>query len=314
MNKIENDPEKRLDQLKREVPTRGFERHPSLLQNVSDLPAELQSPTVTALAAGVAIQTIIAFPPQIQRGWHYVPKQALLFTSTGVIHLLASIWPGQEPQVTQLKGCGLMYMKASLLLLYGFLEIVAEGHAAPARLGVEFNTVAWERLSLPLRKLLQATQPASGISTGRSPFSPAAQPAFEKLPLKFSNGLKIHGLLPGEALEELVFQPGIWKRWRLLFRRPVLANTLLLLTSSYMVVIQEELGVGQGWIISYIPRNGIIGIQNRPGSLWNELTVQLKRGDQTAEYPLRLEDGAAQAWRARWLQHGGLWQDLPGVL
>ena len=32
-----------LAQLKREVPTRGFERHPWTLKDVSDLPAELQS-------------------------------------------------------------------------------------------------------------------------------------------------------------------------------------------------------------------------------------------------------------------------------
>jgi hypothetical protein len=52
-------------------------------------------------------------------------------------------------------------------------------------------------------------------------------------------------------------------------------------------------------------------MQNRPGSLWNELTVQLKRGDQTADYTLLLKNEAAQAWRMRWIGHGGQWQDLP---
>jgi hypothetical protein len=205
-----------------------------------------------------------------------------------------------------------MYLKASLLLLYGFLEIVAQGDGSPARLGVEFNTVAWERLSTPLRKLLQAAKAAPGSPADKPTYSPTTQQAYEKLPLKFSNGVKIFGVLPGEALQELVFQPGIWKRWRLLFRRPILANTLLLLTSNYMVVIQEELGVEQGWIIAYIPRDCIVGMQYRPDILWNELTVQLKRGDQAAEYKLLLKDEAAQAWRERWVQHADQWQDLPG--
>ena len=303
--------EKRLAQLKREVPTRGFERHPSLLKNVADLPTELQSPSVTTLANKELIQTIIAFPPQIHRGSHYVPKQALMFTPTDVIHLLASIWPDQEPQITYLKGSGLMYLKITLVLLYGFLEIVAQGHDSPTLLSVEFNTVAWERLSPPLRLLLQAAKATHSTPKEKITHTPALQQSFEKLPLKFSNGVKIYGQLPGEELEELVFQPGSWKRWLILIRRPISANTLLLLTSNFMVVIQEDPIVGQGWIISYLPRNSIAEIQNQPRGLWNELTVQLKREEQTAEYKLFLKSATVQAWHERWIRHSGLWQDIP---
>jgi hypothetical protein len=306
-----NDLEKRLAQLKQEVPTRGMERHPSVLKDVSELPAGLQSPAVTMLASSEAIQTIIAFPPQIHRGHHYVPKQALLFTPTDVIHVLASIWPDQEPEVTHVKGSGLMYLKATLILLYGFLEIVAQGNTSPTRLGMEFNLVAWDQLSRPVRQLLQAAKSTPGAPADKITYSPAAQQAVEKLPLKFFNGVRIYGVLPGEGLEDLVFQPGIWKRWLLLFRRAILANTLVLLTSNYMVAIQEELEVSQGWIVSYIPRNSIVGIKNQPRNKWNELTVQLKRGDQTTEYKLLLTNEAAQAWRMCWIQHGGQWQDLP---
>jgi hypothetical protein len=309
-SKIET--EKRLAQLKQVVLTRGFDRHSSVLKNVSELPVELQSPAVTLLAARENIQSIIFFPQQIQRGRHYVPKQALLFTPTNAIHLLASIWPDQEPEVTAVKGFSLMYMKVTLILLYGFLEIVAEGSASPTRLGMEFNTVAWYQLSFPLRKLLEATKGTPGTPKTETTYSPAAQQAFEKLPLKFSNGVKIYGLLPGEELEDLVFQPGTWNRRLLFFRRPISANTLLLLTSNYVVVIQEELEVSQGWIISYIPRNCITGMQGQPRDQWNDLTVQLKRGDQTADYKLLLKDQAARDWRALWIQHGGQWQDLPG--
>jgi hypothetical protein len=294
--------EKRLTQLKREVLTRGFERHPSVLKNVSDLPVEFQSPAMTRLAADEAIRTIIFFPPQIHRGWHYVPKQALLFTPTDVSHLLASVWPDQEPQVTYLKSCRLMYMKVTLILLYGFLEIVAQGHSSPARLSVEFNAVFWDLLSPPFRNLLQTTEATPATLADESTYSPTVQQALEKLPLKFSNGVRIHGLLPGEELEELIFQPGTWKRWLLLFRKPISADTLLLLTSNYMVVIQEELGVGQGWIISYLPRNSIAGMQNQTRSLGNELTIQLQREEQTAEYKLLLKSEVAEAWRERWVQ------------
>lgn len=134
--------------------------------------------------------------------------------------------------------------------------------------------------------------------------------ALEKLPFKFANGLKIYGLLPGEALEDLVFQPGVWKRWLYFFRRPILANTLLMLTSHYMVVIQEDVDVKQGWILTYIPRSSIVEIQNQPYRLWNELIVRLKRGEQSAECRIMLKSKAVEDWRASWTRHGGRWKDL----
>jgi len=39
------DLENRLTQLKQEVPTRGFERHPLVVKTIAELPPELQSPT-----------------------------------------------------------------------------------------------------------------------------------------------------------------------------------------------------------------------------------------------------------------------------
>jgi hypothetical protein len=305
--------EKRLTQLKLEVPARGLERFPSVVETVNDLPAELRSPAVSALASGEAIQFIVSFPAQIQRGWHYVPRQALLFSPTDVIHILASIWPGQEPQITHVCGSGLMYMKVTLILLYGSLEIVARGSAGPTRLGMEFSTVAWERISQPARQLLQAARAATGAPTGGARISTVALPDFEKLPLKFSNGTEIHGLLPGEELESLVFQPAVWKRWLVWFRKPVLANTLVLLSSNYLVVIEEEPGVEQGWMLSYIPRSNILGIQNRPCVEWDELTIRLECGGQSAALKILLRDQVVRDWRERWLKAGGLWQDLADI-
>jgi hypothetical protein len=300
---------KQLEKLKQEVPTHGVERYPLRLRDVSELPSNLRSQAVDSLAAGEEIRTIIAFPPQLQHGWQYVPRQALLFTSVGVIHIRASIWSDMEPIVTVLQGSELMYMKVSLLLLYGHLEIVAKGQDSPTRLGVEFNTVGWEMLSRPLRKLLLQSKPASDESPEESEIPAALQDAVDRLPLKFSNGLQIYGLLPGEALQDLVFQPGTWKRWFLLFRRAVTPNTLLLLSSSYMVVIEEELRTKHGWIVSHIPRCSITGIQSPPDRLGRELTVELQRGQQSVEYILSLKEETTRAWKQLWIEHGGRWQD-----
>jgi hypothetical protein len=301
----------RLAELKKEVPTRGLERYPSLLKNLSELPIELQSPAVQALAAGETVQTIISFPPQIQHGWDYVPKQALLFMRADVIHILASIWPGHEPQITYLTACELLYMRIELLLLYGCLEIVAQGQDSPAHLRMEFNTVSWDYLSRPLQQLLRYTESGPGAPRGETGHSIAMQDALQSLPFKFSNGVKIYGLLPGQQLLEMVYQPAYWKRQLAFSHQQFSANTLLLLTTNYMVVIQEEFKVNQGWILSYIPWNNIIGIQNQSYGAWNELSVQLRRENQSLVYKLKLRSEAVEAWRIRWIQHGSPWEDLP---
>jgi hypothetical protein len=301
----------RLAELKKEVPTRGLERYPSLLKHLSELSIELQSPALTALTAGETVQTIIAFPQQIQHGSEYVPKQALLFMRGDVIHILASIWPGHGPQITYLTGSELLYLHVKLLLLYGFLEIVAQGLDAPVRIRMEFNTVSWSYLSQPLYQLLRYTESKHKTRVDE-PGNPAAiQEAMEKLPYKFSNGVELYGLLPGQKLLEMVYQPASWKRHLIFLNQPSSANILLLLTTNYMVVIQEELKVNHGWVISYIPRSNIIGIQNRHSDSWNEVLVQLKRDDQSVDYKLILRSETVEAWRARWIRHGGLWENIP---
>lgn len=303
--------DKRLAELKREVTRRGFDRHAFRLGNICELPLELQICSVNEQAGREVIQPIIVFPQQIQRGWHYVPKQALLFNATGVIHLLASIWPDQEPTVTQLNGCGLMYLKATLLLLHGYLEIVGQGQESPVRFGMEFNTVSWYMISAPLRQLLRLTKAVFCVPEDQIAYSPTARQVFERLPFKYFNGVQLYGLLPGEELEELLFQKRSEKPWLYFFRRPMITDTVLMLTTNYMVVIQEDLKLKTGWIVTYIPRNGICRIQSRDYGLWNELSVEVRREEQAANCKFLLAKEAVDAWRVQWTAHGGQWQDIP---
>ena len=284
---------------------RGFDRHASVLKGISELAPDLQSSALLQLAAYEPIQTIVAFPPQLQRGWDYVPRQALLFTPTAVIHVLASIWPGEAPQVTHIRGRDLLSLRITLVLLYGLIEIIAKGDHAPVRLVMEFNTVAWSCLSTPVRQLLLMSGADSAEPPDRLVSEAVMQPSLDDLPLKFSNGVKIHGLLPRQKIDALVFQPAIWRPWLYFFRRKILANTLIILSTDFLVVIQEELNVEQGWVLTYIPRACIAEIQNCPRESWNELTIRLERAHQTAEQIVRVGSETARAWQARWARHGG---------
>ncbi len=314
MNVSSQSMQKRLAQLVKEIPTLGMKQYPSTLKSVSDLPGELQSPSITALKTDQTIQTIIDFPPQIQNMRYYVPRQALLFNNTGVVHVKASIWPDQEPQVTLIMGCNILYMKVRLLLLYGFLEVVAHEGDAPVRIEVEFNTVAWEMLSQPLHRLLQTSLPTANAQADKRANELAAQKAMDALSFKFNNGMRIYAFLPGEVLEELVFQPGISRTWKLgpfQFRKPITADTVVSMTSNFVVALQEELEKWYGWILTYIPRNKILGMQSRPGGLCDELAVQLGQPRNSTEYKIPLGRDAIETWRERWIQQGGQWQTLP---
>ncbi len=312
--KSELDLEKRLTQLRREVLARGYDRYPSLLYNISDLHAELQSPSLINMVGSTAIETSFAFPAQIHHGWKYIPKQALLFTPTDVIHILASIWPDQPPQITSISRSDFMCMRVSLLLLNGLLEIFAHRNDTPAQIAIEFNTVAWNRMSQPLEQFLQAPKCTPGIPSEYHTFSASIQQDIKKLPLKFSNGVYLYGQLPEDDVEELVFQPAIKKQWLIFDRRPLISNTLLILTTNFFIVIQEDPHVKLGWIITYIPRGNITRIYNQPCSLWNEITVELKRENQTKEFRFLLKNETTLEWRERWKGNNGQWIDIPVVV
>ncbi len=307
MNNSHRDTEQRLAQLKLEVPTRGWERHPSILKSIGDLPVELRAVSVIESAEGKPYDTIISFPPQIQRGQHYIPRQALLFTADTVTHVLASIWPDEEPEVVVLQGRDLMYVRVTLLLLYGRLEIVARGAAAPVQLAMEFNTVAWDKFATPLRQLLQASKPTPSLPTEAGIIAESAQAAADELPLKFSNGLRIHGLLPGEEVHELLFQAGVKERLLLLFNRAIVASTLILLGSHFVTVIQEELKVAQGWIVTYIPKGNIEAMDSRTGEKCDDLIIRLEQGGQSANLSLRLKREVLEAWKEIWSRRWGRW-------
>ncbi len=314
MDKSPHTLQKRLAQLVKEMPTLGMKQYPSLLKSISDLPGELQSPAITALLTDQMIQTIIAFPAQIQNMRYYVPRQALLFTNTGVVHVMASIWPGQEPQVTLIKASGILYMRVRLLLLYGYLEVMAQESDLPIRIEVEFNTVAWEMLFPPLHRLLQATLPTATAHADRRANVLAAQKAMDTLSFKFNNGMRIYGFLPGEVLEELVFQPGVnrtWNIWPFRLRKQITADTVVSMTSNFVVALQEELEKWYGWILTYIPRNKIMSMQSWPKGLCDELALQLGQPENCTEYRISLGRDAIETWRGRWIQQGGQWQTLP---
>lgn len=294
------------------VPT-GVRSHPYLVASLADLPEELRQLVQGTPWLREEIGSIFVVPPQsFFKGWfswRYVPEQALLFTPDGVLHVQSPVEPGQAAQAIYLRATSLLYTQLSLLLLYGRLELAGRVNGALCRVVVEFNTVGWHLLQPSLQRLLCLgwTQPDNSKPLAESSAT-AVMAKLDRLPLKFSNGLRLDALQPGECLLGFVFQPAIWiLRWRFL-RQQVSATTLLALTNQRVIIVEEEKNgqrASYGYIYTFIPRAAITHIEAQPGECWRELLIQLEQGAVTAERRVTLEPEPAADWQKLWQRYGG---------
>ncbi|MBE7469151.1 MAG: hypothetical protein DPW09_16305 [Anaerolineae bacterium] len=291
---------------------RGIASHPYTVQNPEELPLSLQHSAEQALEPGESIQSIFVVPAQIfPHGWfgaRYVPEQALLFTSQGIFHIQDADTPGQPASATYLRALDLLYTRLSLLLLYGQLELVGQARDILTHITVEFNTVGEHHLRPGLRHLVN-------LALSQTTALPASETEVEtvwrelnRLPMKFANGLRYHGLQPGERLLGFVFQPDIWtRRWRFLPHQ-VSANTLLALTDRQLIILEEEKKGNQanyGWIFTFCPLAGVAAMDLKPAKTWPEVQIRLGRGGVTTDRRVTLEQEQARAWQALWFRYGG---------
>lgn len=292
-----------------QVPT-GLRSHPYLAANLAELPDELRRAVRGESWLPQETNDIFVVPPQsFLEGWfrrRYVPEQALLFTPDGVGHVQGPVETGQAARLTYLRAADLLYVRLSLLLLYGRLELAGRVNGGPGRAVVEFNTVCWHLLRPFLRELLRRASDRRG---GPAPEVLTAEIAAEidRLPLKFSNGLRYTALLPGENLLGFVFQPAIWtRRWRFLPWQ-VSANTLLALTDRQVIIVEEEKTgrhAAYGYIFTFLSRVAITAIMPQPGEGWQELLIRLEQGAITAERRVTLEPDTAAEWQELWRRYG----------
>jgi hypothetical protein len=290
----------------------GLRSHPYLAASLADLPEELRQAVQEASWPTEDISSIFVVPPQsFFKGWfswRYVPEQALLFMPDGVLHVQGPAEPGQAAQATYLRAVSLLYTQLSLLLLYGRLELAGRVNGVLCRVVVEFNTVGWHLLQPSVHRLLCLAwiQPGNDKPLAESSAT-AVLAELDQLPLKFSNGLRLDALQPGECLLGFVFQPAIWVlRWGFL-RRQVSATTLLALTDQQVIIVEEEKN-GQratyGYIYTFMPRAAITHIEAQPGECWRELLIQLEQGAVTVERRVTLEPETAANWQELWLRCG----------
>ncbi len=287
--------------------------HPEFCESVAQLPPTLAALAESALPSGQPVRGALVVPaeylPRRMLMWEYVPERALIFLPQGALYVRAE-GPETRAEVVMLDGHSLLYVRSSLLLLYGLLEFKADCGSQPAEVRLEYNTVIWHALRGPLGELIAV---ACGSGAGTDPVASTAMnaPLLGALPFKFANGLRYYALEPGERLLVAVFQPSLWER-RGLLPYQVTPNTLLGLTDRKLVMIEEQRSMAwrrqstqgeYGWIFTYIPVDRVVDMVVTPGARSAAVTVRLAWGGATAERCFLLEPAIAVRWEQAWRKH-----------
>jgi hypothetical protein len=236
--------------------------------------------------------------------WENVPEQALLFTSKGILHVQAPALPNHDTSIVSIGAADLLYVRLSLILMYGCLELVDENLS---RVVVEFNAAGFDIFQRGLQDIL-------GTSCGRNTISIPDVPLMETvlselggLSFKFKNGLFLYGLLPEEYVLGYVFQHGIWGQHWHLFPLQMSETTLLALTDKQLIVVEEQSWSrfpAYGWILSFYPRKTIENIGVTSSRSWQELIIEMKSRAGLIERRILMEQANVLAWQELWSRFG----------
>ncbi len=272
---------------------------PYAVNTLTDLPEEFQGAVQSGLPASESINSILMLPPQpfMKRGG--VPRQVLLSTIHGILHVR-----DDKPLVANyLPADSLLYVHHKLLLLYGGLEFAGEVDGELVRIVAEYNTVGQELLDRVLAQFLRLSNDAANPDESIQEQNNLILQTLGAESFKFMNGLRLYALQPGEQLLGYVFQSRVRERFLRFFHRPIAPATLFALTNRSLVLIEEDKawGASYGWIITICPRNVVLTVESKPMQKWHKLSVVLLRNKVSTERNLILENESAQACKALWI-------------
>jgi hypothetical protein len=287
-----------------------------MVDALAGLPPKLREVAAAALPPGEQITRGFVVPadyrsPDGIAPSRVVPAQALLYTTSGVLHVQAPTLGAEEiaPPVF-LQPASLLWMRSHHLLLHGRLELVSAVQGAAARLEMEFNAVGWRLMQhewhAMVAQAIGVTLPTpeekeEDVHT----FAEQEMLLLALVPDKFVDGLGRYGLYTGEKLLGVVFQSAVWKENLIAFDEQLLPNTLVALTEASVLIMAEEAALVRkseqfGLIITRLPRAAITAVTTSAEEPLQTVNFALARGDVTAEQSVLLTPEIAGAWLALW--------------
>lgn len=271
---------------------------PYVVNALTDLPEEFQRAVQSCLGEQESINSILMLPPQpfMKRGG--VPRQALLSTTHGILH----VQDGKPLVANYLPAETLLYVHHKLILLYGCLELAGEVNGELVRIIAEYNTVGQYLLDAALRQFLQLKYDSVDPDATIQEQNNNILDELGKESFKFMNGLRLYALQPGERLLGYAFQSRIKERFLRYFSRPVAPASMFALTDQAVVFVEEDKarGASYGWVITICPRKIVLAVESRSIQDWSKLSVLLLRNNVSIERNLILDHETVLACKSLW--------------
>ncbi len=271
---------------------------PYEVSDLKDLPERFQQAAQPLLKPVEPITSILMLPPQPFLGRRGVPRQALLSTAQGILH----IRDGQPPTATYLHGESLLYVHYTLVLLYNRLELAGEVNGRLVHIVIEYNTVGQHLVEIMLTQFLYLTygmaQPVASIREQND----ALLQKLETESFKFMNGLRHYALQRGERLLGYVYQPRIKQPLLHFFNRPIAPSSLLALTDKAVILIEEEKvgGPSYGWVITLCLRKVVETVESRSNREWRNICIHLARNSVALDRQVMMENDKALDVESLW--------------
>ncbi len=283
--------------------SRGMASHPYAIRSITNLPGSLPALATRSLPSEEQVRSIFVVPQTTYLTSENQPRreneQALIFCTHGVLHVQDGDSSGRPGHSTFLRADSVLYVRLSLILLYGRLEIIGQVNDQPVPLVIEYNTVGHELLQPSLIYFLQqASATIEAPWVDRSTEQNAWQ-VVDGLELRYRNGLFCYALLPDEHLMGVAFQPEIRQRlWYGVSKRVVSASVLALTDRQVIVVGEEETNKRHqyGWVITYFPRSSVDGVTATSEDGKQCLRVRLRKPGGRVEQEVDLPQTTGEDW------------------
>jgi hypothetical protein len=271
---------------------------PYVVNTLADLSEEFQRAVQSCLPKEDSIHSILMLPPQpfMKRGG--VPRQVLLSTTHGILH----VRDGRPLSANYLPAKSLLYVHRKLILLYGYMELAGEVNGELAYIIVEYNTVGQSLLNDALRLFLQMSygmvQPVASIQEQND----VLLQKLGTVSFKFTNGLRLHALQPDERLLGYVYQPRIRQSFLHFFSRPIAPASMLALTDQAVILIEEDKawGASYGLVITLCPRKVVESIESQSNREWRNIYIHLARNTVALDRQVMLENDKTLKVEALW--------------
>ena len=282
--------------------------YPYQVDRVSDLPEKLRHLAEPVLPLAGSVETIFVIPGQMQSkkfggfgGMHWVPEQALLFSTQGVVYVQAGKSADEVGQANYLPADNLLYARVSLVILYSRMEMCGIVDDKMKRIVVEYNSVKHELMQPAFFKFIRLAW-AQPQAPGANDNQRLLMDRLKEQSFKFKSGLEKHCLQNDEFLQGFVFQPRLVKDYVHLFHRLIAPASLVALTDRQLILIEEGVSgaTSYGYFFTYCPQANVIKVDTKPDDQLYDVHVQLRKNATDADFWVKQEREKALACQDLW--------------